>query len=166
VTGSAATFLVGAVGAVALLGAIAVVMSRDVMRLMLGLGSVLLAVAAFFGLLGAGFLAVAEVFVYVGGVLVLFLFAIMLVHRSNAERPVLVTRHDPLAAVIAAGIFAMLVTTLGPAVRELSFTSTDGSTAELAQTLLRSQVAQFEAVGLLLLAALVAVVSILGGERP
>ena len=165
-TGSAANFLVGAVGVVALLGAIAVVVSRDVMRLMLGLGSVLLAVAAFFGLLGAGFLAVAQIFVYVGGVLVLFLFAIMLVHRSNAERPVLLTRHDPLAAVIAGGIFAMLVTTLGPAVRRLTFSSTGGSTAQLADVLLHSQVAQLEAVGLLLLAALVAVVSILAGEKP
>jgi NADH-quinone oxidoreductase subunit J len=164
VSGTAANVLVGAVGVVALLGAIAVVVARDVMRLMLGLGSVLLSVAAFFGLLGAGFLAVAEVFVYVGGVLVLFLFAIMLVHRSNAERPVLVTRHDVLAAVIAGGTFLMLVTTLGPAVRRMGFEPMTGSTAELARVLTHSQIAQFEAVGLLLLAALVAAVSILGGE--
>ena len=51
----------------------------------LGLGAFLLAVAGFFAYYGFGFLALAELFVYVGGVLVLVLFAIMLVH-ADGER--------------------------------------------------------------------------------
>jgi NADH:ubiquinone oxidoreductase subunit 6 (subunit J) len=64
--------------AVALFGALAVVFVRDVMRMALGLGAFLMAVAGFFAYYGFGFLALAELFVYVGGVLVLVLFAIML----------------------------------------------------------------------------------------
>lgn len=157
--------LVGAVGAIAVVGAVSVVFARDVMRLMLGLGAVLLSVAALFGLLGASFLAVAEVFVYVGGVLVLFLFAIMLVHRSAAEKPALESRHDVLAAVVAGGTFLMLVTILAPVIRRAGFEPLVGTTRELAGALVGSQIGQFEAAGLLLLTALVAVVTILGGQR-
>ena len=74
--------------AVALAGALAVVFARDVMRMALGLGAFLMAVAGFFAYYGLGFLALAELFVYVGGVLVLVLFAIMLVQRSGAGAPV------------------------------------------------------------------------------
>ncbi len=58
----------------AIVGGLTVVLTRDVMRLILGLGLMLLSVAGLFGVLGAPFLTVAEIFVYVGGVLVLFLF--------------------------------------------------------------------------------------------
>lgn len=157
--------LVAAVGAAAIAGALAVVFARDVMRLMLGLGTVFLSVAALFGLLGAVFLAVAEVFVYVGGVLVLFLFAIMLVHRSAAEKPALESRHDLLAGVIALGVSLMLVTSLSPLLRRGEYGALGGSTESLAEAFVGSQVAQFEIAGLLLLTALVAVVTIVGGER-
>lgn len=154
-----------AIAAIALVGALVVVMTRDVMRLMLGLGAVLLSVAGLFAVAGASFLAVAEVFVYVGGVLVLFLFAIMLVHRSDGDVPVLESRHDLLSVVVALGVFFMLVATLGPAARALDLAAIKGGTKALADVLLGSMLVQFEAAGVLLLAALVAVVSILGGER-
>lgn len=157
--------LVIVVGAIAVAGSLSVVFARDVMRLMLGLGAVLLSVAAFFGLLGASFLAVAEVFVYVGGVLVLFLFAIMLVHRSTADKPVLESRHDVLAGVIAGGTFFMLVTILAPAIRRTGFEPLTGASNELARAFVGTQIAQFETAGLLLLTALAAVLAILGGQR-
>jgi hypothetical protein len=46
------------------------------------LGAFLVAVAGFFVYWGATFLGVVQLFVYIGGVLVLMIFAIMLVHRS------------------------------------------------------------------------------------
>lgn len=157
--------LVAAVGGMALVGALVVVFSKDVVRMMLGLGAMLVAVAGYFGLMGAAFLAVAEVFVYVGGVLVLFLFAIMLVHRSSGAKPVLESRHDVLAAVISIGIFLMLLTTLAPLVRSEGIVSMPSSAEALADALVGPGLVQFEAVGFLLLASLVAVVSIMGRER-
>ncbi len=152
-------------GALAFIGAIAVVITRDVMRLILGLGTMLLSVAALFAIAGAGFLAVAELFVYVGGVLVLFLFAIMLVHRSEGTKPVLESRHDLLSLVIAAGTFFMIVSTLGPAASKLDPAAMTAGIRSLSDALLGPMLVHFEAAGVLLLGALVAVVSILGDDR-
>jgi NADH-quinone oxidoreductase subunit J len=159
------TILPIACGAVALLGALAVAATRDVMRLIFGLGVVLLAVTGLFALAGASFLAVAEVFIYVGGVLVLFLFSIMLVHRSEGTRPVLESRHDLLSLVVAGGTFFMIVSTLGPAASKIEPSAMVAGVEALSDTLLDSMLIHFEVAGILLLAALVAVVSILGDDR-
>ncbi len=152
-------------GITAFLGALGVVITRDVMRLILGLGILLLSVAGLFAVAGASFLAVAEVFVYVGGVLVLFLFAIMLVHRSEGAKLVLESRHDLLSVVVAAGTFFMVVSTLGPVASELDPAVMGSGVEVLSDALLGSMLFHFEVAGVLLLAALVAVVTILGSER-
>ncbi len=154
-----------AIGVVALLGALVVVATKEVMRLIFGLGTVLLSVAAFFAVAGASFLAVAEVFVYVGGVLVLFLFAIMLVHRAEGTRPVIQSRPDVLSLVIAAGTFFMIVSTLQPAVSTIEPAAMKTGVEALSTALLDPLLAHFELAGVLLLGALVAVVAILGEVR-
>jgi NADH-quinone oxidoreductase subunit J len=150
---------------VALIGALAVVFVRDVMRMALGLGAFLMAVAGFFAFYGFGFLALAELFVYVGGVLVLVLFAIMLVQRSGAGAPVLESRVDALALVSSAAIAILLFVMLRPLAATFSAAALGGGPRELANTLLGRLLPQFEAVGLLLLVSLVAVVVIVGGDR-
>jgi len=152
---------------IAVVGALAVAISRDVMRLALGLGAFLLAVAGFFALFGFGFLALAEVFVYVGGVLVLLLFAIMLVHRSAPGAPSLESRHDLLAAVASVGLALMVGALLRPLVPAplAAVPAISADIEGLADALLGPYLPQFELAGVLLLAALVAVVSIAGGDE-
>jgi NADH-quinone oxidoreductase subunit J len=154
-----------ALAMVALIGAAVVVGSRDIMRVIVGLGAVLLAVAGLFAVLGLGFLAVAEIFLYVGGVLVLFLFAIMLVHRGEGGRPMLESRLDPLVITACVTISAMLVLLLRPLSALMGQTGTAGGPAELSTLLLGPMLPQFEAIGALLLAALVGVVIVMGGDR-
>lgn len=151
--------------AIALTGAMFVVLERDVMRMALGLGAFLLAIAGFFAYYGFGFLALAELFVYVGGVLVLILFAIMLVHRGPAGAPTLESRLDPLYIIASLTVSAMLFLMLRPAFALSGSTASAGGPAELATLLLGPMLPQFEAVGALLLVALVAVVFVMGGER-
>ena len=62
------------------------VMARNAVHSALFLISSLLAVAALFVLLGAEFIAGVQILVYVGGVMVLFLFVIMLVNVGAEER--------------------------------------------------------------------------------
>jgi NADH-quinone oxidoreductase subunit J len=150
--------------ALAVAGASTVVFTKDVLRLALGLGLFLLALAGFFALFGLGFLALAEIFVYVGGVLVLVLFAIMLVHRTQSGAPSLESRHDPVAAVAVAGICAFSVFMLRPLAQGVPLLRGAGVDA-LGGELLGRMLPQFELAGILLLAALVAVVSISGGDE-
>ncbi len=72
-------FYIFAVGAVA--GAIAVAVSRNIVRSAFALLAVLCAAAALYGLMKADFVAIVQILVYVGGILVLIVFAIMLTHR-------------------------------------------------------------------------------------
>lgn len=62
------------------------VMARNTIHSALFLISALVAVAALFILLGAEFIAGVQILVYVGGVMVLFLFVIMLVNVGAEER--------------------------------------------------------------------------------
>ena len=74
--------------AIAMASAILVVTSRNVVHSAAFLGATLFAVAGLFLTLHAEFLAGVQVIVYVGGILVLFVFVIMLiaVERSVHER--------------------------------------------------------------------------------
>jgi NADH-quinone oxidoreductase subunit J len=150
---------------VALSGALAVVFAREVMRMALGLGAFLMAVAGFFAYYGFGFLALAELFVYVGGVLVLVLFAIMLVQRSGTGAPVLESRADALAVVSSAAVAVLLFAMVRPLAARFSTPAAVGGARDLSAALLGRLLPQFEAVGLLLLVSLVAVVVIVGGDR-
>jgi NADH-quinone oxidoreductase subunit J len=69
----------------AILAGLLTVMARNAVHSALFLISSLVAVAALFILLGAEFIAGVQILVYVGGVMVLFLFVIMLVNVGAEE---------------------------------------------------------------------------------
>ena len=89
--------------AVAVLSAIMVITRRNVVHSAAFLGGTLFAVAGIFLTLRAEFLAGVQVIVYVGGILVLFVFVIMLiaVERSAFERQY---NRQWTVAVVTAGI--------------------------------------------------------------
>ena len=70
----------------AILAGLLTVMARNAVHSALFLISSLVSVAALFILLGAEFIAGVQILVYVGGVMVLFLFVIMLVNVGAEER--------------------------------------------------------------------------------
>src|SRR2546423_5342170 len=70
----------------ALIAALLTILARNAVHSALFLISTLMSVAALFILLGAEFIAGVQILVYVGGVMVLFLFVIMLVNVSAEER--------------------------------------------------------------------------------
>src|SRR6266851_1985565 len=70
----------------ALFAGILTILARNAVHSALFLISSLVSVAALFILLGAEFIAGVQILVYVGGVMVLFLFVIMLVNVGAEER--------------------------------------------------------------------------------
>jgi NADH-quinone oxidoreductase subunit J len=69
--------------AITVASALGVALSRSIVYSAFSLMGALLGVAAMFVLLGADFLGVVQLLVYVGGILVLTLFAVMLTHRIS-----------------------------------------------------------------------------------
>jgi len=165
VTDFATVALFWLLAAVAVIGALTVVLVREVMRMALGLGAFLLALAGLFAYFGFGFLALAELFVYVGGVLILILFAIMLVHRTGEGRTQLDLRPALIPAAASVLISGVLFWMLQGAAPMLGAVTASGGPKELASDLLGGLLPQFEIAGVLLLVALVAVVLLGGGER-
>jgi NADH-quinone oxidoreductase subunit J len=164
VNGFATTALLWPLAGVALAGALTVVLVREVMRMALGLGAFLLALAGMFAYFGFGFLALAELFVYVGGVLILILFAIMLVHRGSGGKPDLRLR-EPIVPAASALFAAVLIgTMLRSAAPLVNRATSPGGPVPLSKMLLGPLLPQFEIAGALLLVALVAVVLVSGGD--
>lgn len=84
------------------------VMARNAVHSALFLISSLVSVAALFVLLGAEFIAGVQILVYVGGVMVLFLFVIMLVNVGAEERGSTEILNKP-RQVAASLIFCLLL---------------------------------------------------------
>src|SRR3954447_16728984 len=70
----------------ALVAGLLTVLARNAVHSALFLISSLVSIAALFILLGAEFIAGVQILVYIGGVMVLFLFVIMLVNVGAEER--------------------------------------------------------------------------------
>jgi NADH-quinone oxidoreductase subunit J len=92
----------------AILAGLLTVMARNAVHSALFLISSLVSIAALFILLGAEFIAGVQILVYVGGVMVLFLFVIMLVNVGAEERGTAAIFNRP-PQVAAALIFSLLL---------------------------------------------------------
>lgn len=68
--------------AIALITVLAMLRSKEITHSVIFLATAFLAIAAMFVLLGAEFLALVQILVYVGAIVVLILFAIMLTKRE------------------------------------------------------------------------------------
>jgi NADH-quinone oxidoreductase subunit J len=73
-------------GALAVAGAILVIVAREPIHSALALILVMVALAVLYLLLGAPFIAAVQVIVYAGAIMVLFVFVIMLLNAGTEER--------------------------------------------------------------------------------
>jgi NADH-quinone oxidoreductase subunit J len=153
--------------AVAMAGAaIGVVRSNNVVHAALFLVVVLAGTAAQYILLLAEFVAWVQVLIYIGAVVVLFLFGIMLTRAPmREERGRLDNTQRLAAAVVALFLFGVLTTFLidGFGAKEIAFDDdlvAMGSTTNVGLSMFREYVIPFEVVSMLLLAALVGAVAL------
>lgn len=92
-----------------LAGAVGVVTLRNPMYGALSLLGAFLGVAALFLLRHAEFVGLVQIFVYGGGVMVLFLFVIMLVNLHRLQESRMFASTVPLAAVVGAVLVGLVV---------------------------------------------------------
>jgi NADH-quinone oxidoreductase subunit J len=100
-------FLIAAVSTLS--AAIMVVTTRNLVHANLWLIVTLFGVAVFFVLLNAGFLAVAQVIIYIGAIAILLIFAIMLTRRLAAESRSQINQNWGWAALLALVLFGGLI---------------------------------------------------------
>jgi NADH-quinone oxidoreductase subunit J len=149
--------------AVTVLSGFGVVSARNPVHSVLFLILAFFSAAGLFVLMGAEFLAMLLVVVYVGAVAVLFLFVVMMLDVDFAELRGGFQRYLPVGATVGAVLFIELVLVLGgwkfaPGAATLRLSSTPsqiGNTAALGRLLYTEYVFLFQAAGLLLLVAMI-----------
>lgn len=89
--------------------ALMVVTARNLIHSALWLIVTLFGIACFFAILNAGFLAVAQVVIYIGAIAILVIFAVMLTRRVAQDTGPQVNVNWFLAALVSVILFAGLV---------------------------------------------------------
>src|SRR5512147_1785424 len=92
--------------AIAIVTALGLLLSRNAVYSALFLVLNFVTVAVFYLLLGAPFIAMAQVTVYAGAIMVLFLFVIMLLGAENLPKAEVLPWQRPLAGVLAVALAA------------------------------------------------------------
>lgn len=124
------------------------------------LGS-LVSVAALFVLLSADFLAVTQILIYVGGILVLILFAIMLTSRISEVR--ISNRYigeSPAFMVTAAAFLALAVIAIRSPWLKAANPEWEPTTKEIGNSLLTKYILPFEIASVLLLIVVIGAVMV------
>jgi NADH-quinone oxidoreductase subunit J len=148
--------------AVAVLGAILLILAREPIHSALALILVMMALAVLYLLLGAEFIAAVQVIVYAGAVMVLFVFVIMLLNAGLETR----TNYSKLAKFVGVpfGFFLLLEVAYRMGRSAIGTTVANGAgainpnavdTVALSKLLFRDYLFPFEATSILVLIAIV-----------
>ena len=152
-------------GLLAVAGALNLLLQRHPINSALSLVVVMMSLAVLYWSLGAEFLAAAQVIVYSGAIMVLFVFVIMLLNAGEEEN----THGSRIAAIAgfpgAAAIFCLLSFVflserhrLGFARLGDSVTGAGSNIAEVSHTLFTSLLLPFEVTSILILVAILGAV--------
>lgn len=138
--------------------ALRVVTSRDLVHAILWLAATLLGTAVLYALLRAPFLAGVQVLTYVGGVVTLMIFGVMVTRKHEGTAFSIGGTERVRAAVVALAFFGVVA--YGILKTDLSSLTPveTPSTQELAHSLLDRYLLAFEVASVLLLAAIVSAV--------
>ncbi len=156
-----------AIGGVTILGALGVVLFRNIIYSALSLVFTMLGVAAIYFQLNAGFLGAIQILVYAGAISVLIIFAVMLLMDKDARRTNLPTPRTK--AWFAGGTITMMM--LASIIAAVGFTEwpktalqgVDNSVGMLAELMLGDYVIAFEAAAILLLVAVIGAIILAKG---
>ncbi|MEX1217691.1 MAG: NADH-quinone oxidoreductase subunit J [Acidimicrobiales bacterium] len=151
------------IAALMVVGALRVVTCKNLMHAALWLVLVLAGAAAQYILLASEFIAITQVLVYLGAIIVLFLFGIMLTRAKTGADGDL--DNNKSAKLIAVGISVLLLGLMGYSLID-GFRDTEfgnlmvQSTAQVGDSIFSTYLVPFEVLSVLLLAALVGAIVI------
>ncbi len=139
--------------------AIMVVTRRNIVHAVLFLILTFFFVAGLFVMLNAEFLAAVQVLIYAGGIMVLYLFAVLLMRIVEAARMCQWQRQGPVALVfgvlLAVEVFLVATRSYYPTVSPATTPPAEGNTEAFGSVLFTKFLFPFEVASLLLLAAMI-----------
>lgn len=153
------TIIFYVVAAITVGSAAMVAFSRNIVYSAFSLLGTFAGVAGIYVFLGADFVAAVQVLIYVGGILVLILFAVMLTHRITDVQ----ITNRAVGGIPALVVIAIFILLLIQTVRESSWVKAKEiayapTTARIGDLFLETYLLPFELASLVLLAALIGAV--------
>ena len=150
------------IGFLAIISALFVVLNRNPVYSAMMLVFCFFSLAALYVLLEAYFVAVLEIIVYAGAIMVLFLFVIMLINVGNEIKTSKYLQKTKAIPIILISLFSLniflLILWRSEGLHQTSTISTVGSVAAIGHALFTKYVLPFEIASLLLLVALIGTV--------
>ncbi|WP_300664702.1 NADH-quinone oxidoreductase subunit J [Fluviicola sp.] len=149
--------------------ALMVVLSKHPVRSVLYLVLTFFLISANYVLMNAQFIAIVNIIVYAGAIMVLFLFVLMLLNLNKENEP----KHSPLmtigAAIAGGALFVVLVAAMRDAILAAPMIDENshkvGLVENLGQVLFTKYVLPFEVSSILFLAAMVGAVLLAKREK-
>ena len=144
---------------VAVASAVGLLLSKNAMYAALNLVLNFVTVAIFYILLAAPFIALLQITVYAGAIMILFLFVIMLLGAERLSTGPVLPWQRPTAFVLGAILliesFYVIFFRTGPATEAVAAAAGFGSPAAVGDLLFNAYLLPFEVISILLLAAMV-----------
>ena len=131
--------------------------SKNIVHAAYALALVLIAIAGIYVLLSSELLAVVQIMLYAGGVVILLVFGVMMTNRLKGEKMLSESRNVILGAIVSIGLLAILIYQISNA----SFSNIKESAVEQDQiktigiSFLTDHIVAFELIAFILLVALV-----------
>ena len=169
--GAGEAWIFWVLGPLAVIAALGMVTARNAVHSALWLVLVMLCLGVFYVVQSGPFIGLAQIIVYTGAIMMLFLFVLMLVGRDATDSLIEVLRGQRLAAVLLGLGFAGLVGTAffraldGRAAVNLDQANANGNVQGLAASLFTRYVFAFEVTSALLIAAAVGAMVLAHVER-
>jgi NADH-quinone oxidoreductase subunit J len=149
-----------------ILAAIGVVSGRNMFRTIVYFAGFLLAVAGLFFTLESNFVAVTQIFIYVGGIVVMILFAIMLTTDIGERSTIQTNEQVGISALVALAFAGVLVFSLNdilwPPASDLAVKA---PVEKLGQLFLSDYLLPFEVISVVLVVALIGAIIIAREEE-
>ena len=157
-------------GAITILSVLCILLTKNVLYASFALILTFIGLAGLYIFLGAEFIAITQILVYVGGILVLLSFGIMLTNRLSGKKVVSPTYNKFIGLVLSAGLFTILL----QGIIQTNFSTLDwvnegqkasSSIRKFGLILMTDYVLAFEIIGMLLLLALIGALRMAGKHR-
>jgi len=154
---------------IAVASGLGVIFSRNAIYSALFLIINFVTVAIFYLLLGGAFIAISQVAVYAGAIMVLFLFVIMLLGAEKLGKSESLAWQRPLAIILGLGLIVETLYVLLFQAREIvptvNLPEGFGSPASIGDVLFREYLLPFEVTSVLLLVAMIGAIVLTRKEK-
>lgn len=151
-----------------LAGLLTIALTRNLLYAVWAFLLVLLCIVVFYAFLGADFVATTQLMIYVGGILVLLIFALMMAGKTNQEKPIILLKNKQNTAAALIVLFLALI--FGKEILQLPLKThtelgAEPTTSPIAVLLFTKYVFAFEIAGILLLVALLGAALVAGRQE-